>query len=596
MKKRKFGKRFLGVLLILAMCISTLCFEHQPVKAANQFVKVNVTYGQTEARSMFAWINAFRTSETEAWCWDESNTNKVNCQGAELSYDYELERIAMLRAAEIAISYAHTRPNGEICFTAYTDGYMAKGENIAAGYQSAKSVFEGWQETDETYDGQGHRRNMLSDKFGAVGIGHVVYQGIHYWVQEFGDAVQDANPSSALDTSRDENLEVDLSYITDIKTNYTTIEVEEGSSVDLSALKIYLKIKDYWSYYDEYCEVQSEYYLETDDSSIAEYVDGKVIAKSEGDTVLYVDSCSQEAEIPVKVLPKKAEATEEPTPEGTLIPTTSPTAIPTITPTVEPTEIPVATPTATPTVTPTTTPTTTPTATPTVTPTATPTTTPTATPTATATPTTTPTATPTAKPTEEPTAAPTEEPTLIPYPSPTASDMPGETPDIAPGDIPEVKPTEEPVTHVVGTRIVDKKTNAKLKISKSTRAVKEVIYLGATNKSLKNVMVASSVMFEGERYQITAINEKAFCNLKKATSVTIGNNVKSIGKQAFLSCKKLKTIIITSKNLTEKGLHKKAFYGISKQTVIRVPKEKKKSYTKLFRKKGLSKKVMIKGI
>lgn len=147
----------MSILVAVAMCISSLCMEKQPVKAANQYVKVNVTYGQTEARSMFAWISAFRTSETEAWCWDESNTNKVNCQGAELSYDYELERIAMLRAAEIAISYAHTRPNGERCFTAYSDGYMAMGENIAAGYESAEEVFVGWQETNEPYDGQGHR-------------------------------------------------------------------------------------------------------------------------------------------------------------------------------------------------------------------------------------------------------------------------------------------------------------------------------------------------------------------------------------------------------------------------------------------------------
>ena len=44
----------------------------------------------------------------------------------ELKYDYELERVAMQRAAEIALSYGHTRPDDSGCFTAYPSGYMAK--------------------------------------------------------------------------------------------------------------------------------------------------------------------------------------------------------------------------------------------------------------------------------------------------------------------------------------------------------------------------------------------------------------------------------------------------------------------------------------
>ena len=102
--------------------------------------------------------------------------------------------------------------------------------------------------------------------------------------------------------------------------------------------------------------------------------------------------------------------------------------------------------------------------------------------------------------------------------------------------------------------------------------------------------------YNGITYQITKIDAKAFRNLKRVTNITIGSNIKAIGKQAFASCKKRKTITIKSKKITEKGLDKKAFAGISKQTIIRVPKAKLKSYTKLFREKGLSKKVKVKGI
>lgn len=70
--------------------------------------------------------------------------------------------------------------------------------------------------------------------------------------------------------------------------------------------------------------------------------------------------------------------------------------------------------------------------------------------------------------------------------------------------------------------------------------------------------------------------------------------VKKLGKNAFKGCKKLKTLTIKSKKLTAKSISKDAFKGLTKKTVIKVPKSKKAAYTKLFRKKGLSKKVKIK--
>jgi uncharacterized protein YkwD len=88
----------------------------------------------------------------------------------------------MQRAAETALSFSHTRPNGTDCFNLYS-GYGACAENIAAGNSKASATFEQWQETNEDYDGQGHRRNMLSSNLTSIGIGHVYYNGRHYWAQ-----------------------------------------------------------------------------------------------------------------------------------------------------------------------------------------------------------------------------------------------------------------------------------------------------------------------------------------------------------------------------------------------------------------------------
>ena len=103
-----------------------------------------------------------------------------------LKRDSALEETAKIRAKELVDQFSHTRPNGSVCFTAYPQGMMAMGENIAYGFSSAQSVTEAWKETNEKYSGQGHRRNMLSDDFNAVGIAGYIHNGTIYWVQAFG--------------------------------------------------------------------------------------------------------------------------------------------------------------------------------------------------------------------------------------------------------------------------------------------------------------------------------------------------------------------------------------------------------------------------
>lgn len=155
-------------------------------------VEVDVVFGQDEARKMLETVNDFRTDTQANWYWNEDNTSKVHPgKLSELKYDYELERLAMQRAAELAVSYDHVRPDGEYVFTEEeeTTDYWGMGENIAYGYNSLSSgdsVFTAWREENDDYSGQGHRRNMLSEDFSAVGIGYATIGGYHFWVQVFG--------------------------------------------------------------------------------------------------------------------------------------------------------------------------------------------------------------------------------------------------------------------------------------------------------------------------------------------------------------------------------------------------------------------------
>ena len=171
-------------LLLLLLFIGGLLILPQKAKATEKAadiipVNISVKYGQTEARTILNMINEARTNSEYAWYWNMDDTTKTYCTDLkELKYDYDLERVAMKRAAEIALSYDHERPMGKCdIYRQENISYQYAGENIAAGQTTASQVNDAWREDNELYDGQGHRRNMLSSKFNCVGIGHVYYNG-----------------------------------------------------------------------------------------------------------------------------------------------------------------------------------------------------------------------------------------------------------------------------------------------------------------------------------------------------------------------------------------------------------------------------------
>lgn len=84
----------------------------------------------------------------------------------------------------------------------------------------------------------------------------------------------------------------------------------------------------------------------------------------------------------------------------------------------------------------------------------------------------------------------------------------------------------------------------------------------------KTVKIPAYVTVNGVKAKVTAIDKNAFKKAKKKlTKVVIGANVTTIGK--------------------------KAFKGISENAVIKVPKAKKKAYTKLLKNKGQARSVII---
>ena len=119
---------------------------------------------------------------------------------------------------------------------------------------------------------------------------------------------------------------------------------------------------------------------------------------------------------------------------------------------------------------------------------------------------------------------------------------------------------------------------------KVTKAGVEVSLIKA-NKKAKRVTIPAVIKVNGVTYKVTSIGAKAFNGSKKLTKVTVGTNIKRISNNAFYKCKSLKMVIIKSVLLTKKTASKKAFKGVGKKMVIKVPKKMKKVYAKMF--KGL---------
>ncbi len=381
----------------IAVCILMLAFVlgifPGAMAAETEILELNVEYDYEAAEKLLEIMNSYRQSG-DAWVLD-SKGNRVELGTLPtMVLDETLTDAAMQRASELVVSFSHTRPDGSMCFTVNN---AVMGENIGIYYATPEAMYKAFAEENENFDGQGHRRNMLSSGFAYVGIGAVRYNGRWYWSMDFSYREPEAETVPERRTG-DTPARIQVNPESEEVQKYLSpsvsyLKIKEGESAELPVVTLLLgraRIRELdnvrWT---------------SDDPTVAAISGNRVTGVKAGETTLRFEAEGSVNDIPIWI-DKAPAATPTPKPTATPAPTPTPTPTPTLTPTPtatpkpEPTAIPTPEPTATPTPKPTETPT------PTPEPAATPTPKPTETPISTSVPTATPKPTQSVQPTEKP--------------------------------------------------------------------------------------------------------------------------------------------------------------------------------------------------
>lgn len=287
-------RRLLAVLLAVAM-LPVMPLQTAKAAGATELVSIEVDYEQSEARALADQINVLRASLNNGSSVVTDDPIQDNL--LPLEYDYGLELLARQRAAEIALVYvAQQRPNGGSVSSLYNNDSSVI-ENISYGSAAADQICSAWISLSAEY------RNMTDSSKKSVGIGHVTYNGIHYWVAAFSDkkSVTSAPPANkgtikyTIETNR-----VTDHKITGIPTNAITMNV--GENYDLSKCKASILVDGH--YPDGECPLTGDLLVIPKDTSVVTFKGTSLYAQGEGTTTVNI-TCGGLAASPVTVTVQK---------------------------------------------------------------------------------------------------------------------------------------------------------------------------------------------------------------------------------------------------------------------------------------------------
>lgn len=307
-------KKVIGLFLFALVFVAALAIGNVNTQAAETAkVSVKVTYNQTDARKIAKLINEMRTGK-DNWLYDTKGKKIKGGSLPKLKYDYNLEKLAMKRVAEIGLTFSHTRPNGQMYYYIFDEGdgtvYTSVGENIAVGQKDYQKAFAAWAEADKPYSGQAHRRQMLSAGYSSVGIAHGTVNGYKYWVTMFGNSTSVKQKTTALNDVAYTTVTVPKSKVnaSNLKLSASEIRMDVENSIPVPTLTTSVKFGNTWM--KKAIKVRVPATWTASDTTVAKIVDNKTIKPLViGNVILKTTIGGKDFKVKIKVRSKATSIT-----------------------------------------------------------------------------------------------------------------------------------------------------------------------------------------------------------------------------------------------------------------------------------------------
>lgn len=114
---------------------------------------------------------------------------------------------------------------------------------------------------------------------------------------------------------------------------------------------------------------------------------------------------------------------------------------------------------------------------------------------------------------------------------------------------------------------------------------KKTVKVIAADAGAERIRIPSSVSWKGKRYSVVQIHKKAFYRSIALKHITVGRQVRRIGKRAFYRCKKLRSVVFQGGKIQK--IQKNAFAETSGKIRFSVPAKYQKKYLRSLKRSNL---------
>lgn len=271
--------------MFILICIFGSFFIKTEAFATNDVIYLTGQYNQTEARSVLQIVNDSRALK---------NVPK-------LTWDYQLESLAMQRAAESVLTCGNYRPDGttwDSIYSSYEFDDLAEALPaglLSEGYYSANAMFADYYYNSNEYANNKHKY-FVAAKF--------TYNGYVYWAFVYSSDAFANSVYSTVACDSEKSVEIILNENIILDAQFTaltnSLSIDEGSFISTPAYSMKIKCTDMWPE-NYYVPIDFDNTMRIADTSISSFLGQTLKGNKAGTTYLTSTKYNKTVNIPITV-------------------------------------------------------------------------------------------------------------------------------------------------------------------------------------------------------------------------------------------------------------------------------------------------------